>query len=217
MELSDFKYYVSSYSMSSEPRCEQLYEALEYIRNNNIKGDFVECGVWKGGNILAIIKYLESHNMTDCNVWLYDTFDGMPDPDENDVDLNFIKAEDIMDIVECFAPLKQVQRIINKNSTVFPREKIKYVVGDVCQTLLNKENVPDKIALLRLDTDWYASTKVELEVLWDKLEIGAPCIIDDYGHWQGCKKAVQEFFAKRLCDHKFTHSDYTCVMTHKVC
>ena len=217
MELDEFKSIVAPHTMTSEKRCEGLYNSLEMVRKNNIQGDFVECGVWKGGNVLGIIRYLESHGITDRNVWLYDTFDGMPDPTEDDVDVNNNKAEDVMDLVECFAPLKQVQRIINKNSTLYPREKIKYVVGDVCETLLNSDNVPDKIALLRLDTDWYASTKVELEVLWPKLELFAPCIIDDYGHWQGCKKAVHEFFEVRPCEHHFEHFDYTCVITHKVC
>ena len=78
-----------------------------------------------------------------------------------------------------------------------------------------QENIPKKIALLRLDTDWYQSTKIELEVLWDRLEPGAPCIIDDYGHWNGCRKAVNEFFEKLQKNYKAEKIDYTGIRIFK--
>lgn len=216
MYFDEFVEVVRPYTMTSIERVKCLYDCLEKIRINNIKGDFVECGVWKGGNVLGILRYLEYHNMTENNVWLYDTFNGMTMPDDNDVDLHGQRAEDIFGEVLCMNSLEEVQSVID-NNTKYPKDKIKYVVGDICKTLLNKDNVPEKIALLRLDTDWYESTKIELEVLWDKVEIGAPCIIDDYGHWQGCKKAVDEFFMIKPCVHKFGVIDYTGIVTNKVC
>ena len=216
MNLVDFRKTVHPYTMTPIERIDCLHYLLDYVRTNNIQGDFVECGVWRGGNVLGMIKYLESYNITEPNVWLYDTFFGMTMPDDDDKDFLENQASDILENVLCMNSLEEVQTTIN-NNTNYPREKIKYVVGDVCKTLLNKDNVPNKIALLRLDTDWYASTKVELEVLWDKLEVGAPCIIDDFGHWQGCKKAVYEFLGKRMCDHDFFAADYTCVYTFKKC
>jgi O-methyltransferase len=216
MDVNEFRNLVKPYTMTSPERINALYYALEYIRANNIKGDFVECGVWKGGNILGILKFLEYHNMTDYNVWLYDTFFGMTMPESDDIDINNNSASEILEQVLCMNSLEEVQDLLEKN-TSYPRDKIKYVVGDICKTLQIKSNVPDKIALLRLDTDWYASTKIELEVLWEKVEIDAPCIIDDYGHWQGCKKAVDEFFSKLPCNHEFRNIDYTGVITYKTC
>ena len=216
MTFEEFWKIVKNYTMTSDERIAALYNALEYIRTNNIQGDFVECGVWKGGNILGILKYLEYHNMTEHKVWLYDTFNGMTLPKDDDIDIDNSKASDILDQVLCMNSFDEVHNLLMSNTT-YPREKILYCIGDVCQTLLDKNNVPEKIALLRLDTDWYESTKIELEVLWDKLEIGAPCIIDDYGHWQGCKKATIEFFEKKSCDHQYSHIDYTGVLVHKVC
>lgn len=215
MHRGIFREIVSPYSMTTAPRINCLFESLEFIRNNNIQGDFVECGVWRGGNILGMMKYLEFHNNTEPNVWLYDTFCGMTPPETVDVDFMNNKAEDILQDVFCLNSLEEVELALSHSN--YPKEKVKYVIGDICQTLLDKNNVPEKIALLRLDTDWYNSTKIELEVLWDKLEIGAPCIIDDYGHWQGCRKAVDEFLGNLSCEHEIEQIDYTCIRLFKKC
>lgn len=240
MDRGIFRKIVQPNSMTSADRINGLYAALEYIRQNNIDGDLVECGVWRGGNILGMLKYLEYHNNTKPNVWLYDTFNGMTVPDNNiDVTYNNETAIDILN-GQCWEEIKQslIEDDYPKEKKIFlleqvfawtnldqvkktlstanyPAEKIKFVIGDICQTLLQKENIPDKIALLRLDTDWYASTKIELEVLWDKLEVGAPCIIDDYGHWQGAKRAVDEFMEKLPVAHEIKHLDYTGVIVYK--
>lgn len=216
MDAKEFIRVVQPYTMTPMQRIECLYHSMEYIKYHGIKGDYVECGVWKGGNVLGMIKFLESNNNFDPNIWLYDTFFGMTMPEDQDIDHFDQKASEILEHVLCMNSLEEVQDLIESN-TKYPKNKIKYIVGDVCKTLLNSVNVPDKIALLRLDTDWYNSTKTELEVLWDKLEVGAPCIIDDYGHWQGCKKAVDEFLASLPCKHELIYADYTCVVTYKVC
>lgn len=215
MDRGVFRSIVTPYSMTTAPRINALFQSMEYIRKNNFSGDYVECGVWRGGNILGMMKYLEFHNNTEPNIWLYDTFSGMTPPESVDVDFMNNKASDILEHVLCMNSLDEVKQALTNSN--YPNDKVKYVIGDICETLLVKENVPEKIALLRLDTDWYNSTKVELEVLWDKLEVGAPCIIDDYGHWQGCRMAVDEFFAKLPQAHEFEQIDYTCVRTHKIC
>lgn len=69
------------------------------------------------------------------------------------------------------------------------------IEGDVLETLVKTQNIPGKISVLRLDTDWYESTKKELEVLYPKLAVGGVLMIDDYGYWGGAKKAVDEYFA----------------------
>ncbi len=207
MDKQTFREIVQPYSITSAERIEVLYDALEHIRVNKIEGDYVECGVFQGGNILGIMKYLESYQSFNKNVWLYDTFEGMTAPEAVDCDLHETFAGDIWKEVQCVAALELVKGVVSQSR--FPEEKTHFIKGDVCQTLLLEKNIPDSISLLRLDTDFHASTKVELEVLWEKVSPGGVLIIDDYGHWQGCKKAVDEFFGDKASE--FTRVDYTCI------
>jgi O-methyltransferase len=209
MKFEDFYNIVQPYSMTSKERINELFESLEYLRKNEIKGDFVECGVWKGGNILGIIEYLDFFKMTDRNVWLYDTFQGMTEPQDIDVDLNNHKAKNILDQVRCFIPIDEVQK--NLSLSKFPKENIKYIIGDVEQTLKYDENLPLKISLLRLDTDWYQSTKIELEILYPKLLKNGVLIVDDYGHWKGSKKAVDDYFNSLELTPIIKQVDYTAI------
>lgn len=200
--------------MTSTERISCLYDSLEYINKNNIVGSYVECGVWRGGNIIGMLKYLEEKSNFNEEIYLYDTFSGMTNPESVDKDLNEVSAEDIVHLpnILCYSSLDEVKYNIS-NNTNYPLDKINYIVGDVSETLLDKKNIPQKISLLRLDTDWYKSTKIELEILWDKLVDGGVLIIDDYGHWSGCKKAVDEFFQDKL--YKFEKIDYTGIRIFK--
>lgn len=211
MDHRQFRELIYPYTCTSIERQNALLDALDFVRTNKISGDYVECGVWRGGNVYGIAKYLEEYNDLENNIWLYDTFEGMTAPSEFDWDCQNNFAGNMMDAVKCDAALELVQDLMNH--TTYPNDKIRYVVGDICQTLDDPKNIPKKIALLRLDTDFYASTKKELEVLWDRLQVGAPCIIDDYGHWQGARKAVDEFFANK--PHEFVRIDYTGILIYK--
>lgn len=215
MKFTDFFNYVKPYSMTSIERIEFLFKSLEHIRKNKIEGDYVECGVWKGGNIIGMIKYLEYHNNLTNNIWAYDTFSGMTDPENVDIDLNNNNSVDILDneLVKAYCSLTQVKDNIDNFIEKYPEKNIKYVVGDVSETLLIEENLPKSISLLRLDTDWYKSTKIELEILYDRLSDNGILIIDDYGHWKGCKKAVDEFFKGK--EFKFEKIDYTGIFLIK--
>lgn len=193
MNLEFFVKTVQPYSMTSIERITELYNSLEYIRLNNINGDVVECGVWKGGNILGIMEYLH-HYKIDKKIWLFDTFEGMTDPEENDIDLNNNHASNMLHIpaVLAYSPIDEVKENLSKSN--FNKENLIFVIGDVSETLINKNNIPEKISLLRLDTDWYKSTKDELNYLYPKLENRGVLIVDDYGHWRGSKQAVDEYF-----------------------
>ncbi len=192
---------MSPFSMAATvSHSNDLFDILEYIRLNNIPGDFIECGVWKGGVILGIMEYLYYNNMTDRKVWLYDTFNGLTEPKENDYEINGnhtkTKREwEYRKINEstnswCYSPLEEVQNNLSKSK--FPKENVIYVIGDICETLKDKQNVPDEISLLRLDTDWYESTKIELDVLYPKVADKGVVIVDDYSYWNGSRKAVDE-------------------------
>lgn len=205
---------ISNYSMTPKIRIYNLLQALRYLKNKKILGDYVECGVWKGGNILLLKKFLETEDMYQRNIYAYDTFEGMTSPDENDFEIsnnNFAtklleKDKNKKTNVWGICSLEEVKKNISIN--VKNLENIKFIKGPVENTLNENKNIPEKISLLRLDTDWYQSTKKELEVLYEKVESGGVIIIDDYGHWGGSKKAVDEFFSNKFVWMHYV--DYAC-------
>jgi len=202
MNIEKFYEIVQPYSITSRERIYGLYECLEEIRKNEIKGDIVECGIYTGGNILGICEYLNYYNIIDVTVWGYDTFTGMTKPSALDVDCSGKKADDIFQQVKCECSYDFVINLLKK--TNFSKDKIKLIIGDVLKTL--NEDTPNKISLLRLDTDWYESTKKELEILYPKLVNGGFLIVDDFGHWQGSKKATEEYFNNNF---NYKMVDYT--------
>ena len=205
---------VSPYTMTSSDRLFALCDAVRYIQDAKVSGDIVECGVWKGGSMMAIAEMLLANPIgIERNLYLYDTFSGMSQPGDEDIDhageqaLNLLTSEDLKtrESVLCYAPLEQVKNAMDL--TEYPVEKIHYLKGRVEETL--REFVPNKIALLRLDTDWYESTKYEMEYLFPKLEVGGVIIIDDYGHWMGAKKAVDEYLRQHGVRLLLNRIDYT--------
>ncbi|MFC4478225.1 Macrocin O-methyltransferase [Flavobacterium sp. ACN2] len=189
---------VKDYTMTSAERIVSLIHAVEYIATNNIEGDIIECGVWKGGSIGTCMLTLNKLNKNNTKIWLFDTFEGMNEPTDFDLDINGDLASDRMEIEDeetsrlwAKAELDNVKENISKYN--YPSENVNFIKGMVEETLLSHE-LPEKISLLRLDTDWYESTKIELEILYPKLVSGGVLIIDDYGHWDGCRRAVDEYF-----------------------
>ena len=211
---------VRSYTMTSPERIFSLCEAVKYVQGNNIEGDIVECGVWKGGSMMAVADTLLGSGDTSKNLYLFDTFEGMPPPTENDVDIAGIAAETLLDSedksveesVWCRATLDIVKDALA--STGYPDEKVHFVKGMVEQTI--PRCIPDKIALLRLDTDWYESTKHEMEHLFPRLCKGGVLIIDDYGHWQGARKAIDEYLENNNVRILLNRIDYTGRIAVKV-
>lgn len=204
---------VMPFTMTSPERIFALINAVVYVCDNNIAGDFVECGVWKGGSSAAIANTLMHLNVTDRRLWMYDTFEGMSQPTQSDIDFQGHTADQLLqqqDIAEsasvwCRSPIDEVKSTME--ATGYPMSHIKFVQGRVEETLL--QHSPSNVSLLRLDTDWYESTKCELEVLFPRLSAGGTLIIDDYGHWQGCRKAVDEYFAANNIAMLLNRIDYT--------
>ena len=202
----------SKYSMTGEKRMYLLSEAIKEVKRQNLEGDFLECGIWKGGNIILFKKLNILYNLKK-NIYAYDTFEGMPASNEFDKDYNENFASDLMskeeknsnlNNIHCYSPYEEVVNNISKYVEV---SNIKFIKGKVEETLLENINIPKKISILRLDTDFYSSTKIELEVLYNRLVKGGILIIDDYGHWKGARKAVDEFFNGKEWLH---YVDYTC-------
>jgi len=186
---------VQPYTMTSPEKIFALMDAIRYISRDRIEGDVVECGVWRGGSMMVAARTLLQLGDTRRTLHLYDTFGGMPEPSEKDFDYNKTPAGAFLETdagVQAYAPLDQVKKMMR--STGYPSHKICYVVGKVEDTLPAK--APDRIALLRLDTDWYESTRHELIHLFPRLSIGGVLIIDDYGSWEGCRLATDEYFAQ---------------------
>lgn len=186
----------------SKERFASLYQAINYIIKNSIDGDFVECGVFMGGSSMMMSYAMSEFDNNDTSkkkIWLYDTYQGMANASIHDknilhqnaiTELNSNKKKENKKDIWAYSSLSYVKNNMNKTNIKF--EKVKFVEGLVEDTLLKDK--PEKISLLRLDTDFYESTKIELEKLYPLLEIGGILIIDDYGHWKGCKKAVDEYF-----------------------
>lgn len=165
--------------------------SVQHVEAHKIPGDIVEIGVYKGGSILSMMLAYEKLSGTGRNFHLYDTFEGMTPPTADDVDLNGEDSQKLMDenpFFKCVGHLSEVKANIQKHTAIQPQ----YHVGDI----LKNAFYPEQIAVLRLDTDWYESTKFELDHFYDKVAHGGIVIVDDYGHWKGCKKAVDEFLEK---------------------
>jgi O-methyltransferase len=198
---------VRSFTMTSIERVYALRESVKYIIRHNVPGSIVECGVWKGGSMMAVAKTLLELE-TERDLYLFDTFEGMPPPTAVDVDLYGVQADVLLKtnpMTPAIAPFKEVCR--NMYSTGYNPARINLVRGKVEDTL--PRAAPREIALLRLDTDWYQSTLHELVHLYPRLIKGGILIIDDYGHFVGSKKAVDEYFQKNGIPIFLNRIDYT--------
>jgi O-methyltransferase len=186
---------VEPFTMTSPERVAALVEAVRYVCRHGIAGDVVECGVWRGGSMMAVARTLLELGQR-RRLHLFDTFAGMPPPGEEDRDLAGTTAADLMAAedpatgsVWARSPLDEVRA--NVLGTGYPADDVRFVVGRVEETIPHE--APATIAILRLDTDWYESTRHELEHLFPRLVAGGVLIIDDYGHWQGARRAVDEY------------------------
>ena len=198
--ITDGKY--GKLTMVSKQRLVATLKSCKYVVENVIPGDFVECGVWRGGNSILAKKVFE-HLGSDKRVVMFDNFTGMTEPTEFDIE------------VKTRQQAKQMYRYSQQGRQNAQRhhpslEDVKnnclnagvdisgmhFVKGDVCHTLDIAENLPSRISVLRLDTDWYESTKKELNILYPIVSRGGVLLIDDYGFWEGSRKAVDEYFAE---------------------
>ena len=202
------------YTMTTVERMYALFCSIKYILNNDIPGSFVKCGVWRGGSAMLIAKMLNNREIKSKKIYLFDTFEGMSRPTNYDKDFMGNNASLLLkknvrnkqESVWCLADLSDVQT--NMRRTNFPDEKICYIKGKV-ETTIPSTVLRENICLLRLDTDWYESTKHELTHLFPRLENGGILIIDDYGHWEGCRKAVDEYFLENNINILLNRIDYT--------
>ncbi len=186
-------------SMTSPIARWEFIQAVRYIEASGVPGDIVECGVWRGGH-LVIAGLMKQQLGFDRQIWAFDTFAGMTAPSEAD-----FKPGDDLDVRKKYTSLNRDDRnewclaseeeVLDNFAARVGNRDLRTIKGPVEETLAKPENLPARIAILRLDTDFYESTKAELNILYPRLSPGGVMIIDDYGEWAGARKAVDEYFA----------------------
>ena len=198
-EFTELKAKCLQHTMTSVESLYYTYRSAKYVIENNIPGDFVECGVWKGGNTMMVALTLMKMKNNDRNIYLYDTFEGMSEPTEKDIsyknedaDIEWKESQKGKINEWCYSPLDEVKN--NLYSTGYPKDKLFFVKGKVEDTIPG--TLPGQISVLRLDTDWYESTYHELLHLYPLLSKNGFLIIDDYGYWKGAREAVEQYFGE---------------------
>ncbi len=188
---------VAPRTMTGHEKLFGLIQATRYIVAHDIPGAIVECGVWRGGSMQAVALTLQECGVKDRDLHLFDTFEGMPPPTSKDrrpsgtTAAELLETQDRDSKVWAVATLDDVRQ--GMAEVDYPADRIHYHQGLVEETI--PAAAPGQIAILRLDTDWYESTKHELEHLYQMLSPGGVLIIDDYGHWEGSRLATEEFLA----------------------
>lgn len=192
------------FTMASDERLLATMDAVRHVVRRDVPGALVECGVWRGGSVLAMIRTLQELGVDDRDVWCFDTFTGMTAPGDQDVSRYSPPAAETWREAsergerawggwfddDVFGR-DQVAEVLT--GTGYPAERIHLVAGPVEATIPGE--APEEVALLRLDTDWYESTLHELRHLYPRVSTGGVLIIDDYGHWEGAARAAEEYFA----------------------
>jgi len=203
---------VQPYSMTSTERLYGLIQAVRYVTRFGVGGHVVECGVWRGGSMMAVALTLLESGVTDRDLYLFDTFSGMSTPSDEDRQLEDGKSAAALlgkaskaSGIWALASKEEVKK--NMEMIGYPATRIHLIEGKVEDTI--PDHAPEEIALLRLDTDWYESTKHELEHLIRRVSPQGVLIVDDYGHWAGARKAVDEWLEKLDRPVLLNRLDYT--------
>lgn len=202
------------FTMTSVERMYALFSAVRYLEQARIGGAIVECGVWRGGSMMLVALTLASIGTVDRDLYLFDTYEGLPRPDDKkDIDIWGNRAIDgwlprsIDGESSHWAEASIEEVTANLASTGYPLDRLRFVKGMVERTI--PDEAPEEIGLLRLDTDWYASTKHELECLFPRLKVHGVLLLDDYGHFKGARQAVDEYFSSQCIPMLLNRVDYS--------
>ena len=205
-----------------------LYEIVKRLNQEGVKGNLVECGVWNGGAVGLMAIANRRHPGPARQLHLYDSFEGLPKPTEFDTDVYSGYLEERKKLPGAAHEMEgrtaigacrgtselEVEQFLTNRLGV-NRDELVFHVGWFQDTVpASRESIGD-IALLRLDGDWYEFTKVCIENLFDNVVPGGFIVIDDYGTFEGCRKAIDEFFVGRQIRPNFIHSDADCVFFRK--
>jgi hypothetical protein len=184
--------------MTAPEKLIALILATRHVVDHGIPGAVVECGVWRGGSMQAVALSLLARGVTDRELHLFDTFEGMTEPTDKDRRRGGKAAAELLaqsprtGLFWAVAGLDDVRT--GMAETGYPENRMHFHPGRVEDTV--PAQAPETIAILRLDTDWYESTRHELEHLYDRVPSGGVLLLDDYGFWEGARQAVDEFLER---------------------
>jgi hypothetical protein len=190
-------------------RLENLQDCIESVIYDDVEGDFIETGVWRGGACIFMQAILASYGIENRKVIMADSFEGLPKPDTE----NWPKDKHDKNYTYQFLAVSQEEVENNFKKYGLLDDKVIFLKGFFKDTL---PNAPvDQLAILRLDGDMYESTMVALESLYPKLSVGGFCIIDDFS-LKGAKAAVEDYRQKFNIDEEIQEIDWTGVYWRKM-
>jgi O-methyltransferase len=189
---------IRKHTMTSAIRSKVLWNLCRYVFESGIPGDFVECGVWRGGSA-GLMGLALKHFSQKRDLHLFDSFEGLPEPSLNDGPVAFgysggVCSGNLVSVNKCAAELNDVKHFLFREMKI-PEKSVFFYKGWFQDTIPNLGKEPRDIAILRLDGDWYESTKICLESLFNRVVKGGVILIDDYFCWEGCRKATDEFLS----------------------
>jgi len=182
MNLEELYQTVSNYTLLDLERIRSLWNLVKDVRSRKIEGDVVECGSYKGGSSAVLRMGMGPHR----KLWIYDSFQGLPEPSAQDGEEAQYYAG------ECDALAREVFKILR--ATGASREEFVIRKGWFQDTFL--QELPEQVSLLHCDVDWYESVNSVLETFYPLIPKGGTIILDDFGHWEGCRMAFFEFCEK---------------------
>lgn len=193
------------YTLVSPERAQNLCRLARRLDREGIHGDFIECGVCNGGTA-AILACFASRSRMSRTAWLFDSFQGMPKttPEDGDACDGHTAEDHIGKEVGDPARVKEVLNMVGANLS-----RVRIIPGWFQDTFPSVSTTVSQIALLNIDSDWYRSVKLCLETFYDRVVPGGFVSFDDYGHWPGCRTAVDEFFRQRQLPYRLKRVDYT--------
>ena len=207
------QHYIQSPAISMLPakRMDNIEHCVGQVIAQGVPGDLIETGVWRGGATILMRALLKRHGVTDRNVWVADSFEGLPEPDAEKFPLEhkLFHGAAISKTYGRFAvSLEDVQANFRAFSLL--DDQVRFLKGWFKDTLPTAPIT--RLAVMRLDGDYYASTMDALVALYDKLSVGGFVIIDDYGEdlWTNCRQAVEDFRRSRALSDPLVQVDSKC-------
>jgi predicted O-methyltransferase YrrM len=174
---------IQPYTLCTRSRLENLARLADRLNQRTIPGDFVECGTYKGGSAALLSQFLGSER----HLWLYDSFQGMPPTSSQD------GPDAAVWVGDCVAAITDVEEVLGKVGAPQPRCHIQ--AGWFQETF--QQDLPQQVALLHCDADWYESVLLVLETFYDRIPLGGCIVLDDFGYWEGCREAFYDFCSRR--------------------
>lgn len=199
-----------AHTMIGLKRLDNLQYCVEQVIKNNIPGDLIETGVWRGGATIFMRAILKVYGVTDRKVWVADSFEGLPKADEEKYPQD--RGDKHHTYKELAVSLKQVKQNFEKYGLL--DEQVSFLKGWFKDTLPTTRI--EKLAIVRLDGDMYESTVVALKNLYHKLSVGGFLIVDDYGAVKGCKAAVHDFRKERAIKEEIIQIDWGGIYWQKL-